>query len=408
MRKQTLLWYLFDFANSFASIVLIFYYPLILSERGFNDAWIGVSTSIATGILLLVFPYLGNISDRLGKRIIFLRYISLLMVVSLFTLAFLTSRFEGSSVSLVLLFTLCYIIFWTCYQGGFVFYSSMLRSMSDEESSVKISGLGYGIGQLGNALCLALIGPLLASGLVFFGFTEKPLAFLIGAFSFALIAFFFLAQKDTGTANVALPSFSYRAYFKKILSYPQVRWFIIAYALISDAIFTFQIYVTLYLKNVFALSDAMVTYVGIAGLLSGMLGAFVAYKLVQYFRSKKKALLWSSFLYALCFGFLSFLPNVLWGIFLFAALAGSAYGFVFSIARALYAELVPLKEQAEYFSIFTVFERAASVVGPLLWILTFNLLSPLGENLQYRGAVFFLMLIVFCGIVALRKVNTKL
>ena len=40
------LWYLYDFANSFASSVVIFYFPLLLLRGGAGDTWIGISPLI--------------------------------------------------------------------------------------------------------------------------------------------------------------------------------------------------------------------------------------------------------------------------------------------------------------------------------------------------------------------------
>src|SRR3989344_3550348 len=180
MKKNIRLWYLYDFANSFASIVLIFYYPLMLAERGASNTWIGVSASIATGVLLLILPYLGAYSDRTGKRIFFIKIVSFLMVPPLFILAFLIQKTDILSTSILLILSFFYILFQVCFQGSYVFYSAMLRSITDTDNNAKVSGIGLGLGQLGNAFALGIIGPIIGSSLIIIGLSGKPLALLIG------------------------------------------------------------------------------------------------------------------------------------------------------------------------------------------------------------------------------------
>ena len=69
MTKQIRLWYLYDFANSFSSTVLIFYFPLIFVERGGLEEWIGIAASVSTILLLIFLPPLGRKADNTGRRL---------------------------------------------------------------------------------------------------------------------------------------------------------------------------------------------------------------------------------------------------------------------------------------------------------------------------------------------------
>ena len=403
--KSIKLWYLYDFANSFASSVLIFYYPLMLSERGASDVWIGVSASIATAVLLFLLPYLGAWSDRTGKKIYLIRIASASMIVSLFVIAFLIQSVESLSTTLLFVLSFFYVLFMVGFQGSFTFYSAMLRDMTDSQNNTKVSGTGLGFGQLGNVVSLGLIGPIVGSSIVIVGLSGKPLALVLGGILFTLISLPFLLQKDTQKISNNFP-FSYRDFIGKIISQKRVLFFIIGYALLSDSILTFQVYLTLYLKNVFDFSDKMITYAGITGLFFGVAGGFLVGKFVTKIHNKEKALGLSVALYAFCFGFLAFIPSNLILVFLSVAMSGISYGFVFSLARSIYSEITPAGEQAEYFSIYNVFERAASILGPLVWLAVFYSLTSFGENIQYRGSVFFLMLICIAGFYYLRKSYT--
>ena len=131
----------------------------------------------------------------------------------------------------------------------------------------------------------------------------------------------------------------------------------------------------------------------------------MASKLVYKLRDKEKALRVSSIFYAVTFCIFALVPKVPLLVFVALALGGIAYGLLFSLARTVYSEISPENNQGEFFSIFTVFERAASIVGPLVWLLTFYLLKNFGESIQYRGSMLLLVLVCLCGFYYLIKSN---
>lgn len=402
MKKTIRLWYLYDFANSFASIVLIFYYPLMLAERGASSSWIGISASISTGILLLILPYLGAHSDRTGRRIYFIKIASLLMVASLFAISFLMQNSSILSTSTLIILSLFYILFQICFQGGFAFYSAMLRSITTSDNNAKVSGIGIGFGQFGNAFALGIISPIIGSSFIIIGLQGKPLALVIGGILFAFISIPFLLQKDL-KQDLKEIDFSYKKFAKRIFVNKKILFFLLGYSLLSDAILTFQLYVAIYVKKVFLFSDQLITYAGITGLLFGVLGGFVAGKLASKLKDKQKTLHLSVVLYAICFGICALMPQIPILIFIGLALSGFSYGLVFSLSRTVYSEISPEHEQAEFFSVFTVFEKAASIIGPLVWLLTFYLLRSFGESIQYRGSVLLLLMVCLCGLYFLKK-----
>ncbi len=381
---------------------MIIYYPLILSEKGASNNWIGISASIATGVLLFILPYLGVYSDRTGRRLFLIRISSALMVISLIIMAFLVKGTAMLSIPMLIIISLLYILFQVCFQGSYVFYSAMLRSLTSVENNAHVSGVGLGLGQLGNAIGVAAIGSIIGTSFILFGLSGKPLSFLIGGLIFAAISWPFLKQKEVKN-NLEKISFSYWAFIKRISSEKRIFSFLIGYSLLSDAILTFQLYLTIYIKKVFILSDQLVSYVAIGGLLLTVVGGFLANKFAKRLKNKERALILSSVLYAICFGLCALMPRVIIIVFSTIALSGLAYGLVFSLARAVYSEISPADNQGEFFSVFTVFERAASVIGPLVWLLTFYLLRSFGQNIQYRGSIILLMFVCLGGIYFLWK-----
>lgn len=400
--KQIRLWYLYDFANSFASIVLLVYYPLILSERGASDAWIGISASISTGILLLILPYLGAYSDRIGKRIFFIKIGSIIMILSLLIMSFIVKSYQSFNLTILFSLSFFYILFQVCFQGSFTFYSAMLRGITDTSNNIKVSGFGNGFGQLGNAIAIFVIGAVIATQITIIGLNGKSLAFFLGAIFFSIISIPFFRQNDIKKKDTKI-GFSYKEFFRKVIRNKRIFLFLIGYSLLADAILTFQLYLALYVRKVFSFSDSMVMYVAITGLIFSVIGSFIASKFVYKIKDKNKALRFSSVTYGVCFGLCAFIPLITSFVFLVIALSGISYGLFSSLSRAVYSEITPMDNQGEFFSVFTVFERAASVVGPLVWLSTFYLLKNFGQSIQYRGSVLLLMGVCFIGIYYLKK-----
>lgn len=399
--KRKLLWYSYDFANSFLSVAVIFYIPLILAEKGVSDYWIGIPSSLATLFLLIVMPYFGFLSDKIGKKIYFVRYTSFMMVLVSFVLAYVTQNYLDSNSGLIL-FGVLYILFWIFFQAGITFYSAMLKNFSDNINGHHVSGVGLAVGQFGNAVGLYLIGLIIATGVGVFGIYDKSLSIFLGGITFLFLSSLFLFSKDISVKNSSLVSFSYSDYFLKILKNKKIMWTLIAYSLIADSILTFQIYLTVYIKKVFSVSDLVVLNIGIVGLLFAVLGGVITGFFIKKIGLEKTIKL-GIYLYMIGFITFSIIPSISLLIYSSTSLAGVAYGLLFSSYRAYYAHITPHNEQSEYFSIYTVFERAASVIGPLVWSLTFYIGSFYGENFAYRFSLISLVIVIILGFFAFNK-----
>ncbi len=406
MKNQTRLWYSYDFANSLASIILLFYFPLVFVEKGGVALWVGLAASLATMLLLLFLPRIGRWADRTGKRILLIALGSVGMSVSLVALAFLFSNQNISSNLLLWSTIFFFILFQFCFQASVSVYTSLLKYLTQNQDNALVSGRGIAFGQLGNLLGIAAVGPLVASATVFIGVNGKPLAFIFGAVLSLIFAlpFLFKAQGG-GIKSNGIFEFSYRDLLKKISSNRPVFLFLIGIMLLADAILTFQIYITLYFSKVFDFSDKLLTLAAITLLAFSVLGGIIVPRFVHRIGSKMKALQISSLFYAFCFFMLVVIPPIPILIFITTALAGISFSLVFALGRAIYSEIVPHDQQSEYFSIYSIFERAASVVGPVLWAGSFLALAKFGENIQYRGSLAVLIIIALGGYFVLRRVK---
>jgi UMF1 family MFS transporter len=183
--------------------------------------------------------------------------------------------------------------------------------------------------------------------------------------------------------------------------------FLIAMLLLYDTILTLQLYITSYLKTVFGFSESLVLYAGVTGLFFGIIGAALGGVIATRFSLPTKILAISAVLYALCALLFAFSFNNATFVIVLLALCGIAFGLVFSLGRTVYALIIPNESQHEYFGIFTVFERMAAVVGPLLWTATFLLTSAFGEVVQYRASVFGLAIVALLAFFILLSFHEK-
>lgn len=410
LMSEVRLWYLYDFANSFASSVVIFYFPLLLLGGGASDAWIGISTAISAIILLIFYPALGRRSDQRQKtRMHYIQLSSVVMFVVLIIMGFLTNHYAGDySIPLLLVLSALYIIFQISFQGSYVFYSSFMQNFENTgHNKDRVSSLGLGLGQLGNAVSIGLMGAFVVGGsLAILGISGKSLTLILGAILFVVLALPFLLQ-TVATAVQSKRSgedlFSIKELLKRVFSNKKLLYYLLGYMFVADSVTTLQIYLTLYLKNVFDFTDKMSSVAGVItlGMLFAtcMLLGSLAHKMVN----KNRLLAIAGTIYISTFLLFGLTPKNPYLAYLCLALAGVAYGLFFPLARSLYSDIVPKKEQAEHFSFFVIFERAAAIIGPIVWVIVFELLHSYPADFRYRVNVMVLSVIAAIGLYLIKK-----
>ena len=191
--------------------------------------------------------------------------------------------------------------------------------------------------------------------------------------------------------------------FRHLHRIPGVLPYLITYYLFADAILTLTLFITLYLDVVGGLTDMQKNLALIPAAFLGIVGAAMTPFFVRMFGGLKKALaafilLWSFFIALLAFG-RSPVAFITVGM-----LNGFAYGTLFSLSRAFYAKLIPKDRQAELFSVYVLFERGASILGPLVWSGTAFAFASFGPE-KYRFSMISLALLVFISFFTLRLVK---
>lgn len=400
MQKRTWLWALYDFANSLAYINVSFYFALwFVSDLGARDLWMSLAVATTTVLLLFTLPNVGAWSDRLGRRMPFLIGSSLLAIGSLAALGLIAPNVHELTPGFTFLIILLYGAFQFFYQAALGFYLAFTQELSKGSSAERVSSIGLSAGQLGNVMGLIVMLPI-ANNL------GRPSTFLLAAGLFLLFALpTFLRLKDPklevtrGAVGVSLKE------TLRLRDYPNVLRYLFAFYFFADAILTLQLFFALYFQEVGGFSDSLKTLTGVIGLLFAIVGALLSPRVARRLKSTKRAIelfivLWTIFLLALSFA------TSLVSFIAIAALNGVAFGALFTLSRAFYAQITPEAEQGRFFGIYILFERAASILGPLVWSgLAFAFFSW-GPD-RYRFSMVSLAVMVAISYLIMRTVKER-
>jgi UMF1 family MFS transporter len=402
MRRNFSLWILYDFANSLALINVAFYFSLwLVSDHGFSDFWVSIATALSTLVLLFFLPFLGHISDRLGKRKLFLNQFSLLAILSLGIMGWITMKVPFSTeVGFVVV--LFYFLFQFFYQGSLTFYNAYIQDLRDQKTAHQISGTGMAFGQLGNIVGILLLLPIAEGTFEIFGETGRGATFFAAAVLFLIFALPTLLFLKEGKPTQSLEkNFTYKSSFKKVLKTPGVLCYLLSYYFFADAILTLQLFLGLYLEEVAGMDDKQKGMTLVLALLCGMLSAWFAPRLARWLKGVHRTIGLLILFWAILLALFAFAQTA-WTFYLLLVLNGIAYGALFALSRSYYSEITPKDNQAEFFSIYVLFERAASILGPLIWSCTVLLFTDHGPN-RYRYAMVSLALLVSISYLIYRK-----
>jgi UMF1 family MFS transporter len=289
------------------------------------------------------------------------------------------------------------------YQASFVPYNWLivhLRGVKSLEDVRRVSGLGESFGSLGS-----VVGAILGVAILKTFLSNSPTAY-IDLFRWLAVLFgglfvldYILLSKGIETKPGA--GESYRTLvsegFQLFRQRGPMRSFLLSFFLYADALLTVQLYIPIYMRERISLSDTSVSAAIAISLSAGAIGAFVfsqaARRLNQ--RSIIIATLGAWALTLFLFGLISSSTK----FFLLISWAGILYGILWSASRAYLVQLVAREMLGRTFGFYAIFERSASIVGPLIWGAI--MLLPLSLYWRYFGAFVAMSLLVVFGLLVL-------
>jgi len=402
-RRAVVSWVLYDLANTIFSMgVVSMYFSLWIrdqvgAERA--DSLYGTITAISMGVIFVVSPLLGAMTDRARRRMPFL-------VVSTILCVGFTALLARSGFWLT---TIYFCIANVAYQAGLQFYDAMLPDVSTEENRGRIGGIGVAIGYLGSYIAVGL-------GL-WLGDDDKALLFTLIAvtfLAFAIPCFLFVRERGNPNPrpiNLRMALESTRETVRTLTTsqeYPGLLRFLIGRIFYTDAINTVISIMTLYTVNVAigtGLTDAQgqhqaklimmsaITFAVIGGFGWGWLADRIG---------PKRTLAWvlrswvGVFVLAAAIG-IAGLP--LGALYVVAAWAGVSLGGVWAADRPYMLRLTPPARVGEFYGLYGMVGRFSAITGPGIWaVVTWLTVQRMHMLPQVGQGIGILTLLILVGV----------
>ena len=402
-KKNIFLWTLYDFANSLVSIVFFLYFAQwIVIDRGVSDLYFNLTFTISAILLFLTVPFTGNLLDKCWRRITGLRYTT--FFTALFYGICALSAISNREILALVFFTLGMYSFLL----SFTFYTPLLNDISKPKKRGFVSGLGITANYLGQFVGLLIALPFSNGSLNFFGSIPRaetllPSVLIFSIFSLPTLLFFKEPKKKTKKFSLKTNIKQTLIETKLLFSSSSLAFFLLAFFLFNDAILTASNNFSIFLEQVWHISDTVKTYILISILITSAIGATLSGLIADRFGHKRTLMFVLS-------GWVIILPvmGLLNNFTLFVIIAtimGFWFGANWAVSRSVMSYVAPKGKHNLAFSYFGLAERASFFVGPIVWGLIVSNLVSLGSY-RYRIAVLAITVFVIFGLFVLSRIKS--
>jgi MFS transporter, UMF1 family len=297
------------------------------------------------------------------------------------------------------------------YQGAQPFYNAMMSELAPVDHRGRLSGMGTAFGYVGSITGVLLTFPFFTGSMPILGpipenvihflralvpFTSHggrvstfaPTAILFLLFSLPLILF--CRDHNVVRGKKRIP---WKEAFgdvgrtvKEAKQYPGTLRFILTSFLYQDAMGTIIANMALYAIFAMGFTKGSEATLFVILTVPAVIGSYAIGRLVDRF-GPKRTLSWviGGWIFLLVAMIAAPSRTAFWIV---GAGIGLIYGGVATAERPLLLSLVPDVEAGRFFSLMVLSSRAAAVVGPFVWALAVDGLTPsVGTGVAYRAGV---------------------
>ena len=392
-------WVLYDVGNSaftmMVSTIFPIYFNALAEGAGISDvnylAYWGYATSICTLIVAILGPTLGAVADTKNfKKIIF----SICMGIGVFgcvLLGFLSS---------LIWFLGVFVLAKTGYSASLIFYDAMLTDVTEPERMDSVSSHGYAWGYIGSCVpFIACLGIVLGADKLGIGTqTAMILAFMITAFwwlgsSVPLLRSY--RQKYFAEAEGHVVRNSFKRLGRTFLELAKQKH-----------IFVFLLAFFFYIDGVYTVIDMATAYGQALGLDStGLLLALlvtqiVAFPCVLIFsrlvkKVRPETIITICIAAYFCIAVYAYWLDTQFDFWLLAVLVGMFQGTIQALSRSYFAKIIPAEKSGEFFGIYDICGKGASVIGTALVSVLSQLTGSINIGVSALSVMFLIGLVLF-------------
>lgn len=420
-RPELRAWAMYDWAvSSVQTTIMVAVFPVYfvniaksnLPESRATQA-IATANTIVAIVLALLSPVLGAVSDYVAAK---KRMLGASMVVGALAIAGMFFVQQGDYRLALVLFVIALI----GATASTVFYDSLLPHIASEDEMDRVSSAGYAVGYIGGGLLLALnlawilkpawfglpSGPNLSSA-------ERTLPTRLALLSVAVwwvvfsIPLFRRVPEPPRTREpdevnggnaLIIPFVRVAETFRALRGYKQAFLMLLAFMIYNDGIQTIQKMAATYGKELGIADSVLIASILIVQFV-GFPFAFLFGAIADRIGGKP-----TIFIGLVIYGgisILGFYMRTAAHFMLLAAMVATVQGGTQALSRSLFASLVPRHKSGEFFGFYSVFEKFASIFGPLLFWIT---IATTGNS---RNAILSVILFFVIGGLVLSRVRVS-
>ena len=391
-------WALYDLANTMFSMSIVsLYFPLwVVNVMGGTDQLYGNANAFSMALMFLTAPVLGAISDQANRRMPFLIASTLLCV--LFTALL--------GIGGLLLSILFFIIANYMFQAGLIFYDALLSEVSTMDNRGRVGGLGIGLGYMGSFIIVGL-GLMVvreeAPETLVTMFRLTAILFLL----FALPCFLFVKERQRRAAGISWhvvqgAFLQVKHTVAHARMFPGLLRFLVGRVFYTDPVNTVIVFMGVYVTNEVGFTTTEAQVLLLVAIAAAVVGGFL-WGIVVDRQGPKRTLnmvliLWM-LVFAMAIGIAVFQlsKNLFW---IAGGLAGVALGGTWAADRPWMLVLSPPRYLGEFYGLYSMAGRFASIVGPFMWGVVVN---TLGWGRPAAVGLLLVLIVIAFGI--LQKVD---
>lgn len=392
-------WVLYDVGNSaftmMVSTIFPIYFNYLAGNAGISDvdylAYWGYATSVCTLLVAVLGPTLGAVADTKNfKKIVFSTAMGV-GVLGCIVLGFLSSWIWFLGI---------FVLAKTGYSASLVFYDAMLTDVTEPDRMDAVSSHGYAWGYIGSCIpfVISLVIVLGAGNIGISMQTSMILAFLITALWWLFSAVPLLRSykqryfSEAGE-HVIRNSFVRLGHtFKELVKEKHIFVFLLAFFFYIDGVYTVIDMATAYGQALGLDSTGL--------LLALLVTQIVAFPSVLIFgrlvkKVKPETIITICIAAYFCIAVYAYWLDTQLDFWILAVMVGIFQGTIQALSRSYFAKIIPAEKSGEYFGIYDICGKGASVVGTALVSFLSQVTGSINIGVSALSVMFLVGLLLF-------------